>query len=525
MGSNTGKWGAAIAVVLAGMTALRGQTPPANQGRAGEPVKGIGAAVERETQGLAADGISQREEALARLQQLIGAQVAQRAEIQAVLDALAADLATQERALAVVSDSESEARIAGLLEMERGIAGWARQTMSEPAERRQKLLAWGLSPNVMPVLARVYADRVRVRVQGVGELGKIDDAENSRNPAGTTAGNSDVTASIDWTLSRLINDKAEPVRAAAMAACWGRKPSRELVAALWLRAVQGPLDREAAGQPMMEEGNDSAGNIAVNFPGGSPLQFDDSSDTPDFDDGHLACDILLHLESPLVGDRLKVLVRERDKAGKDFSSQNTPDWALTTHRLIEAYGVKEAIPILATEAFDPQPETVGGDGFFWTRRTLAIGTLAKLIGQDPETFGLRHVRNSEDERAWIWAVDAPPQVNGPPMPGVMPTVPDGEAVKAFYAWWSAHHAEYGVKEAPSKAALPREDLRGGAGGMRGGFFPGRLINPGGAMIPAPPPAAPADKVGPFDVPADGAPMNDNAPPAAGAPAGKGPEKP
>ena len=449
MRGDVNAWGrvsVAVALVMGTPIMLRGQSAGAgDSGRSGTPARGIGAAVERETQGLAADGVSEREEALAQLQNLIGAQISQRAEIQGLLDTLAADLAKQEKALAVVSDSESQARVAGLLEMERGIAGWARQTMSEPVERRRKLLAWGLSPKVMPVLARAYAERVKVRVQGINELGKLDDAANGQSPGPTTVENANITASVDWTLAQLVNDKAEPVRAAAMASCWSRKPSQELVTALWFRAVQGPLNREEAGQPMMEEGNESGGNVEVNFPGGSPLQFDADNDGPDFDDGHLACDILLHFDSPLVKERLKDLVRNRDKAGKDLSGQNSPDWALTTHRLIEAYGVKEAIPMLATEAFDPPAETGGGDGFFWTRRTLAIGTLTRLIGQDPENFGLRHVRHPEDERVWIWAVDAPAPANGPPMPGMMQSSPDGEALKAFYTFWSAHHGEYGVK--------------------------------------------------------------------------------
>ena len=34
-------------------------------------------------------------------------------------------------------------QISGLLEMERGIAGWAVQVMGEPVERRKALLNWG----------------------------------------------------------------------------------------------------------------------------------------------------------------------------------------------------------------------------------------------------------------------------------------------------------------------------------------------------------------------------------------------
>lgn len=533
------RWTLAAAVMLAAAGfAARGlaQAPAAGGGPprvdSTQPkAMGIGEAVEQETRNLEAQSFPEREAALTRLRALIGRQVEQRAEIQGVLDELAADLAKQERALAVVNGSESQARVEGLLEMEGGISRWAAQTMSEPAERRRKLLAWGISTEITPVLARAYAQETKVRVAGVKELGKLDQRkEDADDPPDQAHGrNADATAAIDWTLARLINDPEEPVRAAAMAACWYRAPSGDLIAALWHRAVEGPMEREDAtggSGADLDVDEVAGGALHVDFPGGDPLQYDDSDGTQDYGDAHLACDILIHLNSPRVAEDLRTMVAGRVKAGRMLSGSTMPDLALTTDQLVEAYKVKEAIPLLAAEALGTQSEETGaGFGAVWTRRTLAMGAVATLTGQDPENFGLRHVHPPDDTRGWAWAVDAPRPMN---RPGPMPQ-PDGQAVQAFYKWWLAHHAEYGVKEEPSKAGLPVDNERLGA---QGGI-PGRGINPGGPMmrvpLPLPAPAgaaAPANAPGtaPASAPAGAAAQNAAAP---GAPASQGaaaPEK-
>ncbi len=429
---------------------------------------GLGEQIEKETQGLAAPDYADREKALERLRGLIGEQTKQRAQIQAVMDALSADLEKQEKALALVGDSEAEARVAGLLEMERGIAGFAAQTMGEPADLRKKLLDWGLSAQMSPVVARVYGDKVRVRVDGVAELAKTEarGAGGAGQPAGkdAEAGQAEAVnfSGVDWTLAKLINDREEAVRGAAMAACWDHKPSAVLVAALWYRAVEGPLEHGNSA-PMgadMDDGPGAAQTFKVDFPGGDPLQFGDDASGADFDDGHLACDVLIHFDSGSVRDQVKAFVAQRIKTGKDLGGSFDTNWTLTTHRLVEAYGVKEAIPLLASEAVGTQSDEVGGDAFSWTPRTLAIGILAKMTGQDANDFQLIHVRNPEDMRAWIWAVQTPPfnMRAGGPGGGEQPV--DGAAVLAFYKWWKDHHAEYGVKEAPSTAGLPQPGGRG-----------------------------------------------------------------
>jgi hypothetical protein len=119
-----------------------------------------------------------------------------------------------------------------------------------------------------------------------------------------------------------------------------------------------------------------------------------------------------------------------------------------------------------------------------------MGTLAKLIGKDPADFELIRARDSGDARGWMWAVDSNQQAmmnnNGEA---------DGAAMRAFFAFWKDHHAEYGVKESPSSAAVPQPGPPNGRfrGGFRGGPVPVPIDGPV-PVLPVPaevPGAAPA----------------------------------
>ncbi len=455
------------------------------------PAGAVGTVIQREVQGLSAEAFADREAALKRLQGLVAEQLKQRAQIQEVLNAFQLDLVKQQHALAMVSDEEAQAQIAGLLDMERGLSGWTIQTMSEPAERRKILLDWGLTKENAPALARAYSDSLRIRLDGIKQLAKV---------TGDGA---------DWSLGRMINDKEAAVRAAAMAVCWARKPNPDIINALWFRAVTGPLARDNSNGPMGmmggrmgmfasdigDLGMGGQNTVKVDFPGGDPMEFDDSSDANEFTDSQLASDVLVHLNSPLVGDKVKALVEERAKAGKSLSLANDPEWTLVSHRLVETYAVKESIPLLANEALGSDSEQMGGDmngrSFMWSRRTMAIGTLSKLIAKDPADFDLIKAHDSGNPRGWMWAVDVNPQVmmggNGDA---------DGAAVRAFYAFWKDHHAEYGVKETPSNASVPPVPQPG---------VPGRRFR--GGPIQIEPMQVPVPLIGPADAPgaAPGAP--------------------
>jgi hypothetical protein len=448
-----GVWGIA-AIAAASLTgAVCAQTAAPGAGAAG------GSSVERELQGLTAQEFAERQEALRRLEALIAGQVRQRAEIQGVLDTLQKELARQQSALAVVTDEEAKARVAGLLEMERGLAGWTIRTMAEPMERRKALLAWGLTGDAAPVLAKAYAQSKRVRLDGIKALAAFGESDEKHADGAA------------WTLAQLINDPDGAVRAASMAAAWrgagkeGGKAHPDIVAALWHRAVSGPqILVERGGVTRMAVPADVSDlSMKVEFPEGDPMEFSIDDDANEYTDALVAGTVLVHLKSPLVEERVKRLVAERVKAGKTLASLEDMDYTLVTHWLVETYHIKEALPVLADEALSPQTEemngTMNGRPFMYTQRTMAVGVLCKLIGKDPVDFGL--IRGHDgDLRGWMWAVEQNPQGmnNG--------GQPDGAVVRAFYRWWKDHHAEYGVKEEPSAAGVPPEPRPGR--GRRGG---------------------------------------------------------
>jgi hypothetical protein len=165
-----------------------------------------------------------------------------------------------------------------------------------------------------------------------------------------------------------------------------------------------------------------------------------------------------------VEQRIRSLVADRIKAGKTLASEEDMDWTLATHWLVETYGIKEAIPVLADEALSQQTDEMNGSmngrPFMYSPRTMAVGVLCKLIGKDPGDFGLIRGHDSGELRGWMWALDQDPQNNvvGPP---------DGAVVRAFFKWWKEHHLEYGVKGEPSGAGVPPEP-RPGRGRGRGG---------------------------------------------------------
>jgi hypothetical protein len=219
--------------------------------------------------------------------------------------------------------------------------------------------------------------------------------------------------------------------------------------------------------------------LKVDFPGGEPMEFDTGDESNEFFDSQLASDVLVHMKSPLVAQRVKTLVEERVKAGKTLSLDVDPDWTLVAHRLVETYEIKDAIPILAAEALGNLSDEMGGDmngrPFMWSRRTMAMGTLAKLIGKEPGDFGLIRAKDGGDPRGWMWAVEMNPQqmnMNG---------TSDAAAMRLFFDFWKDHHNEYGVKEEPSAASIP-VPRRGGRG--RGGVMIDPVQN-GPVPVPVP----------------------------------------
>jgi hypothetical protein len=382
---------------------------------AAEKGEGV-AAVEGAIRDLTAEDYGVRERAAKRLEGLLARQIQERAAVQEVVGQLQAELERQVRALGMVKDEEARQRMGGLVEMEHGLAGWASQAMTAPAEVRGKLIEWGVSKEMAPVLGRIYGRNRGQQLAAIKELGKIE------GPG------------ADWTLARLMRERESWVRAAAMAAAWDRKPTEELVAAAWYRGVEG-TEREREQAQLDETGQEPA-PLVVEFPEHEPIILDMPEE--DFSDRDLAVSVLVHMQSPLVEARLKALVA---KQAKQENSSLEDSWE---HRLLEAYKVREAVPFLARVALGEVRENssrnVGASTMEGTNRTSAAGAVAVIVGIDPADFEL----HADKEEMIGWWVEGQ---HG-----------DTAAVMKFFDWWRVHYKEYGVKQPPAAPAAGDEPL-------------------------------------------------------------------
>jgi hypothetical protein len=410
------RWLGAGAVVVALVGGRAVGDPPAPAAGRGEGV----AAVEGAVRDLTAEDYGVRERAAKRLEGLLAEQIKQRAAVQEVVGQLQAELERQVRALGMVKDEEARQRMGGLVEMERGLAGWASQAMTAPAELRGKLIEWGVSKEVAPVVARAYGRNRAQQLAAIKELGKME------GPG------------ADWTLARLINERESWVRAAAMAAVWDRKATDEVVQAVWYRGVEG-TERELQ-RDQQETNGQEAESLTVEFPEHEPITIDQEEE--DFSDRELAIAVLAHLQSPLVESRLKIFLAKQEKR------ENPALEDAWEHRLLEAYKVKEAVPLLAKVALgDVRENNSRGMGagtmLMATNRTSAVGAVAVIVGLDPADFEL-HADRQEQITWWVEGQRG-----------------DTAAVMKFFDWWRVHYKEYGVKEEPTPPAVSDEQQEQG----------------------------------------------------------------
>ncbi|HVS72749.1 MAG TPA: hypothetical protein VHQ47_15945 [Phycisphaerae bacterium] len=371
-------WGA-IAIALC--TARAAAQPPATQPAASD----MNAAVHD----LSSADFSQRQHAAARIDELLRQQLKDRAQTQALLDDLQRELAGEIRSLGMVTDEEARQRVDGLLATEASLAQWTAQAMGASADKRPALLDWGLSKNNAPILAKAYSTDPAQRVAGIAALGKVP---------GPFA---------DWTLARLLAARQSWVRDAAMAALWDRPPTAEIVDLLWRRAI--PPDDNA-------DASDDQPTLKIQFPEHDPIEVPAEED--DSDDQELALLVLRHMQSPLVADKVKAIIAQRLK--KQSDNDDT-----TVHRLAETYKLKQALPLLARDAFGDVRGRSEGNHTMATNRTSAIGAACTILGLDPETFDLSP---SDDSYAWKTDNDT-----------------DARPVMKFYDWWRVHASDYGAK--------------------------------------------------------------------------------
>ena len=260
----------------------------------------------------------------------------------------------QLKALLAVQDIEAQQRVITLLEFQECLTRWASDVVKLPPDKRGKMLDWGLKPDVMQAVAQSYSSSAEKRLNGIRALAALKDDGAS------------------WMLAQLILDPRKEICSAAMDAVRDRKPTDEIVAALWQRSIE-------------------AGILAPPVHGKS---------VPRPPEADLATDTLVQLQAPQVHERLKKLIETLQKEPEKYAPASgvfmpyNPG-AVNFFRIVGAYKTPEALAFLTT-LMDGQPLFGSevprfGVQAYVSNRTTPLLTLILAAGELPGDYGLSMV--------------------------------------------------------------------------------------------------------------------------------------
>ena len=330
-------------------------------------------------------------------------------------------LGQQLEAFIASDDSEAQLRIAALLEFNDGITRWAIETFTLSDAQRKAQLRWGLSPDLLPILARVFSPASDKRLESLKQLAKLDDVE----------------ASVP--LAELLNDPDRAVYVAAMEAVWDRKPTDAIVNSLWNRAVDAGFAGSSSqrldhGDNIVFRGRALSGAVRAGFPG-SQMQ-----------DHQLAVEVLIHLRSPQVTDKLGTLFAKIDQeiAGENINNMylTLNDPMKNAYLIAEAYRPKEIVPMLYHLAIGRITnraqllDQMINERRFYSNRVTPLALFVLITEQSLEEYKLRKLTTAGE----LWTV---------------PTEADeNDAVEKIKSWWQKHAQEYGTPRVDPSVPRP-----------------------------------------------------------------------
>src|SRR5271170_1518884 len=236
----------------------------------------------------------------------------------------------QALALATSKDPETQARLLSVLEFNDGLIRWVQDFLKLPEEERNAQLQFVSQPNVLPILSKIFGTNSHRRVEGVGELGRLD------------------LPGVDTLLARLIDDEDRPTEVAAMEAVWDRKPTTPIIDALWRRAIETGMLRNvqytASGRPPLTFRGRPIPNSSFNF--GIPFGRATDSD--------IASEVLIHFQAPKIKENLIAFFKSAAETVSRPDATNMQIIAYSTfyasaknaYTLAQGYKSIEVIPFL-----------------------------------------------------------------------------------------------------------------------------------------------------------------------------------
>jgi hypothetical protein len=254
-----------------------------------------------------------------------------------------------------------------------------------------------------------------------------------------------------------------------MEAVWDRKPTDEVIDALWLRSVD--ILIQAARQRSV--GNAAVGNADAMLKAriaAAAVQIDYRRTY----DNDAATEVLLHLKSPRGAERLDKTIAQLQKDAADAAEKKvnivaTPynEGARNLNRLIDLYRTPLAVDYLLknldSEIGTRQQFNINNKQIFVSNRTSALATLILISGQKPEDFKLGPANN-----IWYsqWAAGS--------------EADESAAIEKIKKWYAEHKDE----KLPEKPTNTDGVKPGAAGALPPGVVPGINVAPAN-VVPVP----------------------------------------
>jgi hypothetical protein len=329
-------------------------------------------------------------------------------------------LGRQTQELLVPTDPESKARVAALLEFNEGLSRWILDTIRLPDDQRRSLLAFGLSPGMLAIVAKLASPTPGTRIEGLHDLSRIKD------PLATDL------------IAPLLDDDDRGVYVAAMEVVWDRQPTDAIVDRLWDRAVE-------AGFAIYNPQPSQQPDILFHGQLLGPTFFDNAAYRR-MQDSNIASDVLVHLNAPQVGGKIKAFFEKVDRALATPNPRDNRFWMYgpnsapmkNVYTLLDAYRPREAFPALyrlATGAMrQPFNGQINNAHYFWSNRTQPLATLLVLTDQHPEEYKLSQLTRPPGMWAFANQLD------------------EDAAIKKLQAWWANNPQAYPATTAPAAAA-------------------------------------------------------------------------
>jgi hypothetical protein len=300
-------------------------------------------------------------------------------------------------------------------------------------------------------------------------------------------------------LARLLSDEQREVYLGAMEALWNRKPTDEVIDALWARAIDAPLTVNKPRQSVAINAGGAAGDAVLRARAqAAALQVDYRK----AQDNDAATEMLLHLKCDAGAAKLDKAIANLNKEIAAAAEQKTNIMYLympysepvrNLNRLIDLYRTPDSIAYLIknldVDVGTRQQFNMNGKQLFVSSRTHPLVTLINISGQKPEDFKMNRANNYWNLQ---WAAGSEADEN--------------EAIEKVKKWFADNKDKKLPEKETNKDAAKPGAIKNDA--LPPGVVPGIKVGPqiqviGGQLIidgqAAPAQIAPAPAVAPVRV--------------------------